>query len=121
MAAWSLIPTFSGFEYDMVHGMIGFDPLQPAAGYRTIWSLDSGWGTFAMAPDRLVLTVLAGELTLSSLRVPAACAGTVTAGAIGKAVPRDSAPSPAAPVAITTGGGRTVTFPHPSPFPAASN
>ena len=29
MAAWSLIPTFSGFEYDMVHGMVGFDPLQP--------------------------------------------------------------------------------------------
>ena len=113
MAAWSLIPTFSGFEYDMVHGMIGFDPLQPAAGYRTIWSLDSGWGTFALAPDRLVLTVLAGKLTLSSLRVPAACAGTVTAGAIGIAVPRDSAPSPAAPVAITTGGGRTVTFPAP--------
>ena len=82
MAAWSLIPTFSGFEYDMVHGMIGFDPRQPAAGYRTIWSLDSGWGTFAITPDRLVLTVLAGELTLTSIRVPAVRAGAVTAAAV---------------------------------------
>ena len=48
----------------MARGMIGFDPLPaPEDGYRTIWSLDSGWGTFAMAPGRLVLTVLAGALT----------------------------------------------------------
>ena len=71
MAAWSLLPTFSGFEYDMVHGMIGFDPLQaPEEGYRTVWSLDCGWGTFAVAPRRLTLALLAGELTLSRLRVP---------------------------------------------------
>ena len=62
MAAWSLVPTFSGFEYDMVRGMIGFDPLQvPEEGYRTVWSLDSGWGTFSMTPGRLTLAVLAGE------------------------------------------------------------
>ena len=56
----------------MVHGMIGFNPVRAPDHYRTIWSLDSGWGTFAMTPGRLVLTVLAGELTLASIRVPAA-------------------------------------------------
>ena len=82
MAAWSLVLAFSGFEYDMARGMIGFNPVRAPDHYRTVWSLDSGWGTFAMAPGRLVLTVLAGELTLASIRVPAARADAVTSAAL---------------------------------------
>ena len=114
MAAWSLVLAFSGFEYDMVHGMIGFDPLQaPEHGYRTIWSLDSGWGTFAMTPGRLVLTVLAGELTLASMRVPAARAGAVTAVAIESAALQHSGTVSAAPVTIGGSRGRAITFAAP--------
>ena len=46
VVAYSLIPTFSGFEYHMAYDRIGFDPLQASAdGCRTIWSLDSGCST----------------------------------------------------------------------------
>ena len=114
MAAWSLVLAFSGFEYDMAHGMIGFDPLPaPEHGYRTIWSLDSGWGTFAMTPGRLVLTVLAGELTLASMRVPAARAGAVTAVAIESAALQHSGTVSAAPVTIGGSRGRAITFAAP--------
>ena len=108
MAAWSLILAFSGFEYDMVHGMVGFDPLQaPEEGYRTVWSLDSGWGTFAMAPGRLTLAVLAGELTLSMLRIPSSRADRVTGATL-----RSGAPdAPAAPVRVQHAAARSVVFP----------
>ena len=92
----------------MVHGMIGFDPLQPPkGGYRTVWSLDSGWGTFAMAPDRLTLALLAGELTLSMLRVPSSRADRVTGATLRSAEPEASA----TPVRVQHAGGRSVAFP----------
>ena len=108
MAAYSLIPTFSGFEYDMVHGMIGFDPLpEPETGYRTIWSLDCGWGTFAMANGSMTVAVLAGELDLAMLRIPASRANTVT-GATLRAAPPDSVP---APVQVQRAAARSIVFP----------
>ena len=108
MAAWSLIPTFSGFEYDMVHGMVGFDPLRtPEEGYRTVWSLDSGWGTFAMAPDRLTLALLAGALTLSTLRVPSSRANRVTGVTLRSGDPEATA----TPVRVQHAAGRSVVFP----------
>ena len=115
MAAWSLILTFSGFEYDMVHGMIGFNPVRAPDHYRTVWSLDSGWGTFAMTPGRLVLTVLAGALTLASMRVPAARAHTVTSAALHRIAPPPAGAEPAAATAVAIGdlSGRTLTFAAP--------
>jgi len=108
MAAWSLIPTFSGFEYDMVHGMIGFDPLQaPEEGYRTVWSLDCGWGTFAVAPGRLTLALLAGELTLSRLRVPSSHTDRVTGATLRSGDPE----APSTRVRVQHGAGRSVVFP----------
>ena len=71
MAAYSLLNTFAGFEFDMVRGMIGFNPLQPKDGaFRCFWSLDCGWGTFAMQPGQATLQVLYGALPLSCLRLP---------------------------------------------------
>ena len=100
----------------MARGMIGFDPLPaPEDGYRTIWSLDSGWGTFAMAPGRLVLTVLAGALTLTSMRVPAARAHSVTSAALHRIAPPPAGAEPAAATAVAIGdlSGRTLTFAAP--------
>ena len=92
----------------MARGMIGFDPLPaPEDGYRTIWSLDSGWGTFAMAPGRLTLAVLAGELTLSMLRIPSSRADRVTGATLHSGVPD----APAAPVRVQHAAARSVVFP----------
>ncbi len=71
MASYALLNAFSGFEFDMTRGHIGFAPIRPNDGhFRTFWSLDSGWGTFEMTPDTFTLHQLYGELTLQSLRLP---------------------------------------------------
>ena len=73
MASYALLNAFSGFEFDMARGMIGFDPSQ--AGQRPVchflvvgWS----WGTFSVDEDEAVLQVLVGSLTISELRIPGA-------------------------------------------------
>ena len=71
MASYSLIPTFGGFEFDMVRGMIGFDPIAPTEGaFSIFWSLDSGWGMFETHSGEIALSVLYGSLTVSELRLP---------------------------------------------------
>lgn len=71
MASYSLLPTFSGFEYDMVEGLIGFNPIQSINGvFRTFWSVDSGWGMFELEPGTITLKVLYGTLEISTLRLP---------------------------------------------------
>ncbi|MCM3628730.1 non-lysosomal glucosylceramidase [Paenibacillus glycanilyticus] len=70
MASYSLLHAFSGFEFDMVHGIIGFQPVLTEGGeYRTFWSLDQGWGVFEMSEDHLSVSVLSGGLTLKALKV----------------------------------------------------
>jgi non-lysosomal glucosylceramidase len=71
MASYALLNAFSGFTFDMVHGMIGFDPLIPEDGtFRCFWSLDSGWGTFTVTPEQVRMDVLYGTLNLERLALP---------------------------------------------------
>lgn len=70
MASYSLFQAFSGFEYDLVEGMIGFNPVQRGGEtFRTFWSLDSGWGIFERTPDKVKLQVLGGKLSLKVLKL----------------------------------------------------
>lgn len=71
MASYSLLQAFSGFEYNMVEGMIGFNPVQMADDkFRVFWSLDMGWGIFEMNPGQIHLQVLSGKLDLKVLKLP---------------------------------------------------
>jgi len=80
MASYALLNAFSGFQFDMVNGGLGFQPVQPRNGeFRTFWSLDSGWGQFHMTPQRSSLEVLYGSLTLRSLQLPFLADATVSA------------------------------------------
>ncbi|MEZ4659690.1 MAG: hypothetical protein R2911_19215 [Caldilineaceae bacterium] len=71
MAAYALLNAFSGFEFDMVNGMIGFSPIavDDNDAFRCFWSLDSGWGEFVQTADGCELRVLSGELELRELRL----------------------------------------------------
>jgi non-lysosomal glucosylceramidase len=70
MASYSLLHAFSGFEFDMVQGKIGFQPVQMMEGeYRTLWSLDQGWGIFEMSADSVNVKVLGGKLNLKALKL----------------------------------------------------
>ncbi|MDQ6418778.1 GH116 family glycosyl-hydrolase [Paenibacillus sp. LHD-117] len=71
MASYSLLQAFSGFEYDMVEGMIGFKPLYTESGsFSVIWSLDMGWGTYGQTDGRIDIHVLGGKLELKAVRLP---------------------------------------------------
>lgn len=80
MASYALLPAFSGFEYDMTAGMIGFHPVQTEEGHFTaFWSLDSGWGTVTITPEMVELSVLYGSLSIRTLRLPFLSEGSVQA------------------------------------------
>lgn len=71
MAAYSLIPAFSGFSYDLPHGVIGFDPVASMEkGFQTIWSLDCGWGTFTVSEATVKITLIGGNLPIQKLLLP---------------------------------------------------
>ncbi|MFY9147709.1 MAG: GH116 family glycosyl-hydrolase [Bacillota bacterium] len=71
MASYALLNALSGFEFDMVRGMIGFDPVRMDGDtFRCFWSLDSGWGVFEAKPGQVVIQILYGHLDLKTVRLP---------------------------------------------------
>ena len=71
MASYALLNAFSGFEFDMVRRMVGFNPIRTDVGrFRCFWSLDSGWGQIDIGPGRVDLRVLYGALEIQTLRLP---------------------------------------------------
>lgn len=66
MASFALLPIFSGFEYDMVKGHIGFTPIEKGA-FRCPWSLAPAWGEFRQEEDASRILVKGGALTVSSV------------------------------------------------------
>lgn len=75
MASFALLPIFSGFEYDMVCGHIGFTPIEKGT-FRCLWSLAPAWGEFLQEAGRSTIIIRDGALPLS----------TVTLGNTGKII-----------------------------------
>jgi non-lysosomal glucosylceramidase len=76
MASYSLLLAFSGFEYDLVKGVIGFDPRKfPEGRFNCFWSLDHGWGVFGSTSGSAEVRVLYGSLALKKLHLPFLGAG----------------------------------------------
>jgi len=71
MASYALLNAYSGFSFDMVRGMVGFNPLvMEGSAFQCFWSLDAGWGTVSITPSTASLRVLHGALKLKELRLP---------------------------------------------------
>ena len=68
MASFALLPIFSGFEFDLPHGHIGFSPLAEGD-FRSLWSVGKAWGGYERTASGVMLTVCGGLLKLSSLRL----------------------------------------------------
>jgi hypothetical protein len=70
MASYALLNAYSGFQFDVSRGMIGFAPVenrpQP---FRCFWSLDPAWGAVAIGADWAELQVISGSLKLQTLRL----------------------------------------------------
>lgn len=86
MASYALLLAFSGFRYDASRGMIGFAPIGNPDDFRSLWSLDSGWGQVAFGKDAVRLTLLGGHLDLKTLRIEKPGRAPVSVSVDGRAV-----------------------------------
>ncbi|MBE7034411.1 MAG: hypothetical protein E7406_09325 [Ruminococcaceae bacterium] len=68
MSSYALIPILSGFEFDMPHGHIGFNPVNHAD-FKCVWSLDSAWGVFEICGNTARINIHEGSLKIKSLGV----------------------------------------------------
>lgn len=67
MASFALLPIFSGFEFDVPVGHIGFNPKVSVDNFKTLFSLKPAWGEFMTNKKGAQITINDGELKLSSL------------------------------------------------------
>jgi hypothetical protein len=71
MSSYALLNAFSGFEFDLVQHMIGFNPIAIENGrFRCFWSLDSGWGEVEITPNAVEVRLLGGHLDVQTLHLP---------------------------------------------------
>ncbi len=71
MAAYALLNAFAGFQFDLVHGHIGFAPVRMQEGhFRCFWSLGTGWGEVVFTPGKAEVKLLAGYLDVQSVALP---------------------------------------------------
>jgi hypothetical protein len=68
LASFALVPIFSGFEFDLPHGHMGFSPVLEGD-FRSFFSIGRAWGRYERTAGGVTLTVCGGELSLSSLRL----------------------------------------------------
>lgn len=85
MASYGLLNAYSGFEFDMARGHIGFRPARmPDGRFRCFWSLAPGWGVVELRPDAFALTVRQGRLTLRSVGLDLADRGAGASVRLGR-------------------------------------
>lgn len=68
MSSFALLPIFSGFEFDLPNGYIGFSP-KLKGDYKCFWSLGTGWGDFVRTDMKDVLKIHEGSLTIKRLKL----------------------------------------------------
>jgi len=66
MASYALLPIFSGFEFDLPKGHIGFSPIL-SGDFRCLWSLGHAWGDFIRTDGSAKIILNGGYIELSSL------------------------------------------------------
>ena len=70
MASWSILLALSGFEYDGVQHMIGFEPKLNEDNFSTFWSCGTAWGNYWQSGGSAGIEVEYGSLKLNSLQIP---------------------------------------------------
>ena len=68
MASYSLLLSFSGFEYDMVKKFIGFSPVINEDDFKCFWSLNNAWGSFSHRNGEIKIEVKNGSLELKAFK-----------------------------------------------------
>lgn len=69
MSSYSLLLSYSGFEYDGRIGHLSFNPIV-SGDSNYFWSYQSAWGTFSTRKEKVELRILGGELIIKTLGLP---------------------------------------------------
>ncbi len=69
MASFSFLPIFSGFEFDLPNGHIGFSPIEGREYFKCLFSLGTGWGYFEKSEASAAVKLNGGKLKLKTLGV----------------------------------------------------
>lgn len=69
MAAFALIPIFSGFTFSLPESRIGFHPLISLDEYKTFYSVNGAFGDFTLTASSAILRVIEGEITLEAFDI----------------------------------------------------
>ena len=73
MSSWSTLIAFSGFHYNGAEKMLSLKPRAEGLLVRSVWSTNSGWGTFSSTRssggEQLEISVTEGSLPLESIRL----------------------------------------------------
>ena len=67
MASWAVLLALSGYQYDGIKHSISFSPRINKDDFSTFWSSGSGWGSFAVKKNKVILKAEYGKLTVSTL------------------------------------------------------
>ncbi|MBE6647857.1 MAG: hypothetical protein E7611_09535 [Ruminococcaceae bacterium] len=70
MASFALLPIFSGFEYDMTRGYIGFSPIVDGD-FKCLWSVGNAWGSYERVGGDISIKVEGGSLHLRAVKLGA--------------------------------------------------
>ena len=68
MASFSLLPIFSGLEFDLPRKHIGFSPILSGK-FKCLWSLGTGWGDFVYTGSIYKIVIADGNLELESVKI----------------------------------------------------
>ncbi len=64
MAAYALLPIYSGFKFDLPNKAIGFDPIHKE-NFQSFFSTGTAWGVFSQTNDKSSITIKEGYLNLN--------------------------------------------------------
>lgn len=67
MASYALLGTLSGFRYSAVEKALWFGPKIHQEAFRTFFSTETGFGTITLENNRVIVSVVEGELKIDTL------------------------------------------------------
>lgn len=69
MAAFALVPLYSGYTVDNVKGEMTFNPVENGK-FRSLWFMGDSWGRYERGDKKTTLTVLKDSIKLKKLALP---------------------------------------------------
>lgn len=71
MSSYGLLLALSGFRFDRIQGLIGFEPRLKTNVFRCFWSLEGCWGTYEQVKSmNATVHLMEGSLDVAVLEVP---------------------------------------------------